>query len=197
MGDSTSRSMTPLRLFDLGARLMFLFCRRNHMAVPRLVLYGSPWRISACAYYRPTTIHVNIAHTARLGYGGRAWSWPGYVVDRTPYGVIQHELGHHVDWLLSGRSKRRWSGDLSAKIRQESKSKPISGYCPNDEEWFAEMFRLFVTNPDLLKSIRPSVYVALRDQGLKPYFRATWKSLLEGAPKRTIAQAAKKIKEVK
>jgi hypothetical protein len=49
-------------------------------------------------------------------------------------------------------------------LYRETKEAPISGYAPNVNEWFAEIFRLFVTNPDLLRLLRPKMYERLKDR---------------------------------
>lgn len=120
-----------------------------------------------------------------------SWSYPGYTVDRTPYGVIQHELGHHVD-VIHSTQFRAYKGNFSVNLRQETGEQPISGYCPNDGEWFAEIFRVFVTNPDLLRIIRPATYERLRDQFI-PVVTDSWESVLADAPERTKNACAKKV----
>lgn len=55
----------------------------------------------------------------------------------------------------------------------------ITSYAPNAMEWFAEIFRLFVTNPDLLKLIRPKAYKAILDSGLKPSTDMVYQEVLE------------------
>jgi hypothetical protein len=180
-------------LFARGVERTTLWCERNGIEPPGLrVVPREEWRFApTCAYYRPTTTNICLKVCAMPGYGGRAWSWPGYVIDRTPYGVPAHELGHHVDWL---RSERRGSyfGDFSQKLRRASGEEKLTNYCPNDAEWFAEMFRLFVTNADLLEKVRPRTYMEIRSLGFEPV-SATWEIELAGAPERTIAQARKKF----
>src|SRR5690606_2929539 len=144
-----------------------------------------------CAYYRPSYIKVCVEACAAPGYGGRAWSWPGYVIDRTPYGVYAHELGHHVDVQLSD-VRGRYTGDFSRKLRARSMEQPITGYCDNDGEWFAEIFRLFCTNPDLLKRLRPVTYGLITDH-VKPVVAKPWRAVLANAPARTVAMAARKV----
>jgi hypothetical protein len=76
--------------------------------------------------------------------------------------VLAHELGHHVD-----KQHGAAGGDRSHRWRPTD-PESLTGYAPNDNEWFAELFRLFVTNPDLLKAIRPKIY---------SLFEAEWKSV--------------------
>lgn len=176
-----------------GAELARHFCAVNSIPVPAIIEHtASEWRVRACAYYRPQVIRFCTSKCAAIGTAGRAWSYPGYVVDRTPFGVIQHELGHHVDWILGERKGRYWS-EFGARLRAIAGEPPITSYCPNDAEWFAEMFRLFVTNPDLLRRLRPRTHALFLDYGLKPVFEDDWRARLDGAPERTITAAGNKI----
>lgn len=179
-------------LLALGKERIRTWCAHNSIDLPPVKVYNESWRISACAYYRPIVIHINVPECALPGYAGRAWSWPGYVIDRTPYGVLAHELGHHVDWTKSIH-RGAYFGDFSYEMRKASGEERLTNYCPNDAEWFAEMFRLFVTNPDLLFKLRPRTFNLFRDNKLEPIRMLCWRRVLEFAPPRTIAQAEKKI----
>jgi hypothetical protein len=194
--------MTKQELAHKGAGLVLAWCRRNGIEPPKLV--EEPHRVGSCAYYRPHSIHLDVARCAAPGYGGRAWSWPGYIIDRTPYGVYQHELGHHVDCVLGGHTRRGFGG-LSPGLWKQANEPAITGY-PDEyddpeeraAEWFAEAFRLFVTNPDLLRAFRPATHAALLGAGLKPVTARPWRTILEasGAPERTLAMAAKKVSKI-
>jgi hypothetical protein len=171
---------------------MLSFCERNAIEAPRVeVVPRSAPMFGTCAYYRANVITICVERCAAPGELGRQWSWPGYVVDRTPYGVIQHELGHHVDMLRS-RRRDRYRGDYSINVRKASGEKPVTSYCPDDGEWFAEIFRLYVTNPDLLRRMRPRVG-AILSTCFAPVFADSWRDRLAGAPERTLDAAARKI----
>lgn len=189
--------MNKHELFECGLDIMNIMCLRNNIVRPRVKTYDAKeWQFGRiCAYYRKDVIHICLARCAAIGVAGRAWSFPGYVVDRTPYGVIQHELGHHIDWN-HGTIKRAYWSDYSTDIREETGEQKITTYCPNDAEWFAEIFRLFVTNPDLLKRMRPKTFARLISDGHKPVFNDTWVERLNamGALERTIKAAGNKIK---
>jgi hypothetical protein len=189
------------RLYDAGVELAFKFCTVNRIPPPTITRLNPGDRfysLGTCAFYRPTEIRVMVEKCANKGYGGRAWSWPGYTVDRTPYGVVQHELGHHVDnHFYKGRDDV-----FSKRIHELSKERPLTGYLGTDTrsmtffmEWFAENFRLFVTNPDFCNFIRPKFYTALIEEGLKPVVDGAWLDMLNrhGATERIIQQAEKKI----
>jgi hypothetical protein len=170
------------------------FCAANNLVMPEVRARArEEWHVGACAYYRPVYIEICPQECAAIGREGRAWSFPGYSVDRTPFGVVAHELGHHAD---HSKSQRRgpYFGDYSIKLRAAAREEPLTSYCPNDAEWFAEMFRLFVTNPDLLRLIRPATY-GLIAADFRPYVTATWTDVLAGAPARTMIAAARKVEE--
>lgn len=180
-------------LAEVGSELMTAWCEENNIELPELHLYHEESHpeakkikaVATCGYYRRGHIHVSIPACAHKNPG---YSWPGFISDRTPYGVIQHELGHHIDQVKSGLDvyRNRSGRFFSDTIRAISKEPPITSYAPDTMEWFAEIFRLFVTNPDLLKRIRPKAYAAMISQGLKPYFDAPAERILttwEAPPK--------------
>lgn len=182
-------------LLERGRARLLAFCGANGLEAPAIDVQRdrAHWVFGVCAYYRPTQINLCLPACAAPGTVGRAWSWPGYSVDRTPYGVLQHELGHHVDITRSSR-RGAYFGDFSIAIRGAAGEEPISSYGgENDAEWFAEAFRLFVTNPDLLKRLRPRTYrelIAAKLQAIEP---RPWRDVLAGAPERTIVAAQRKI----
>lgn len=180
--------------FDDGVALMQRFCAQNKVAPPTVATHAkADWHFGVCAYYRPVQIEICLADCANIGTAGMSWSYPGYTVDRTPYGVVQHELGHHVDVAHSTRFNR-YRGDFSVRLRQEASEAPISNYCPDDGEWFAEMFRVFVTNPDLLRILRPATYELIRRK-FTPVIEASWDVVLTSAPDRTKGACSKKVIE--
>lgn len=183
--------MNKRALFENGSDLMTKFCSLNSIERPAIVETEEPRRYRTCAFYRHSEIKISVPACAAIGTAAMAWSFPGYTVDRTPYGVLQHELGHHVDVTRSTR-KGNYHGDFGMRVREVTGEEKITSYCPDDAEWFAEMFRLFVTNPDLLKLLRPRTHRELASC-FKPVFDDTWQSRLVGAPDRTIAAAKKKI----
>lgn len=176
-------------LCRLGFRKLQLFCRTNNIPSPALTIVArSDWLFEACAYYRPAEgIQICLDKCAyACGHQeSRNWSWPGSVTDREPYGVVAHELGHHCDWLASDK-KGRYYGDYSINLRKESGETAITSYCPNDAEWFAEMFRLFVTNPGLLLQLRPKTYSILIQKWV-PVGSLDWvKTLGDNVPQRVL-----------
>lgn len=184
---------TKASLLQRGVELMQRFCALNSLSVPPVTTFEpAAWRVNACAYYRPVEIHICPAKCAAIGFAGMSWSFPGHSVDRTPYGVIAHELGHHVDMVRSTK-RDRYRGDFSIQLRQLSGHEvPLTSYCPDDGEWFAEMFRLFVTNPDLLAKLRPRTHALLVER-FQPAFDDSWRDRLDGAPDRTVLSIERKL----
>lgn len=187
-----------------GIALAAEFCRENGIAMPEIEESDRPAHFGTCAYYRPTTITITVSKCAAIGTAGRAWSFPGYAVDRTPYGVIAHELGHHVDAHRGANppTSRDYYSEYSRAIRAEVKEAPITTYLGGDPryadaEWFAEAFRLFVTNHDLLRLIRPRTHARLLAD-FKPVERRPWEEVMAIAPERTINACRNRIaKEIR
>lgn len=175
-------------LFDRGRDLLAEFCQANRLVPPPVVESDVPGRLGTCAFYRPNRITITVAKCAAVGSSGMAWSFPGYVIDRTPYGVLQHEQGHAVDYLCGSDV----GPYFSVTVRKLAGEERLTNYCPNDAEWFAEMFRLFVTNSDLLRLVRPRTFALLRTY-FRPVIDHDWRVVLRDAPDRTIEQALKKI----
>ena len=186
--------MNKTELLEMGLERLLGFCVKNDIVAPE-VHCDEKWSFNECAYYRPTYIRICVKQCAHIGRGGASWSYPGYTVDRTPYGVLAHELGHHCDITLSDKKygqANRYFGNYSHSVWAASSEEKLTNYCPNTGEWFAEMFRLFVTNPDLLKVLRPKTYARLREDW-EPVEDRAWQVVLSAAPGRTIAAAEKKV----
>ncbi len=170
------------------------FCAAHDLPEPRIKEYGPNTRhhhmIDSCGFYRDKVLNVMPAKCAPVSNaeGGLQWSYPGWMIDRTEGGVLFHEFGHYVD-----HTKSWWLGGMLRKSTREAK---ISGYCPNAGEWFAEMFRLFMSNPDLLRLTRPKTYKNLA--ALYPNHPVTdsWERILVAAPARVLRLAEARIKEV-
>jgi hypothetical protein len=90
--------------------------------------------------------------------------------------VLAHELGHHVDGAhgaAGGRFARSW--------RATTESAPLTSYCDNDNEWFAEHFRLFVTNPSLHLELHEVVHGYMLREWSRPAETRPWREVLAGA----------------
>lgn len=178
---------TKAQLFIEGESHIRTWCVLNHVDPPKVEKSTQPEMFGTCAFYRDDVIYISVQACAHVGTAGRAWSYPGYVVDRTPYGVLAHELGHHVE-----RAHGAAGGIVAAGWRRETAEAPITGYCDNDNEWFAEMFRLFVTNPDLLQALRPRMFAKLIERWPKRAMCCSWEAVLRFAP-RQLGAARNKV----
>lgn len=199
-----------------GIDLLSRFCQKNKIPTPTIKSLKKDsedrverlyYNLNACAFYHdislsketlpPQTICIMLPKCAAIGYSARFWSYPGYCIDRTPYGVLQHELGHHVDHLKSRASNSHYAKAIYYEAQKED---PLTGYLGKGRphngsvvaEWFAEMFRLFVTNPDFLCKLRPRTYEAIKED-FKPIETRSWEEVLSEAPERTKEQARKKV----
>lgn len=179
-------------LLVYGEQLLLQWCTLNAVSPPEIKAWYTDVPFDACAYYRDNVIQIWPNECARVGVSARQWSYPGYVVDRTPYGVLQHELGHHVDEAFEYRG-----GVLSTRWRRETGEEQLTNYCTNDMEWFAEIFRLFVTNPDLLRLLRPISYTRMIERWPARAETRTWPEVLMSAHPRWYAATLNKIKNVR
>lgn len=186
---------TKEELLQGGIELVKRFCAANGWTVPTIDVLRDRWHVRHCAYYRADRIVIHPPSCAHIGTGGQAWSFPGYVIDRTPYGVMAHELGHHAD-VVTGTAldlaTLAYSSEFSTAARVKSGEEKLTNYCPNDAEWFAELFRLFVTNPDLLRVIRPRTH-ALFCEHYQPVELRPWRDVLATAAARNIEQCLRRI----
>lgn len=180
-------------LLQMGQYRMERFCKVNKIHIPSVTVCEE-WNWGACAFYRPQGIQIHLPSCGRpcTEFQTRNWTWPGSTTDREPYGVICHELGHHCDWTASDR-QGSYFGDYSVNTRKESREAQLTSYCPNDCEWFAEMFRLFVTNQALLKLLRPKTWESLSIRWI-PVSSEDWREELGPiVPSRIVANLEKKI----
>lgn len=120
-------------------------------------------------FYRDGHVYVNLGKTVRATRTpGYAWSFPGYKADLTPAGVVAHETGHHVDALTNHKPLVGWGAEAR-----------VTSYEPDRAESFAEAFKLFVTNPDLLRVGRPVRWRHLTEVlGLDPGPLVPWDQVL-------------------
>lgn len=177
-------------LFDRGRAHIARWCALNVVELPRITTRTGRPTFGVCAYYRDGEITIWVNACAAIGRVGRQWSYPGYVVDRTPYGVLAHELGHHVD------RQHGPNGGFRSHVWRPLDAAALTGYCPNDNEWFAELFRLFVTNPDLFRRVRPKIAdLFFNDWGHIAETRS-WRVVLAESP-RHIAAAQNKIPKLR
>ncbi len=131
----------------------------------------------------PNRIWVNVKDsTTPARVRGRVWSYPGHKTDRTCFGILMHELAHHV----CGHKKLA-ANEWRALVTQ---TRPVTSYEPNPNEAWAETVRIYISNPNLLRLARPRrfEYVA---QYLPLLHVASWKDVLRKAPDFIIESASK------
>ncbi len=173
-------------LFKRGLRRIKEFCRVNRLIVPEVVVVPKEeWEFVQHAYYRlgkqlHGVIKICVERCARPATPEwvRNWNWPGSKIDATPYGILAHELGHHADVMRSGvKNPRAYKGTYSRSVFDRGREPALTPYNgtngkggpPMKEEFFAEAFRLFVTNPALLAFLRPRTFDVLwRQDGWTP-----------------------------
>ena len=182
--------------FSRGYSLIQKFCLRNRVDCPEVTPFQfEEWYFDACAYYRPDPgicICISKCQNPCSEFNSRNWSWPGNTVDRTPYGVLAHELGHHFD-RETGDNKFSYFSEFGREVLEKSQEPKLTNYCPNLAEWFAEMFRLFVTNPSLLSKLRPTTFSILVKRW-KPLAHLDWRySLGSNCPARVIKSIRNKL----
>lgn len=185
-------------LFVMGVDLANKFCEVNDLDKPKAItpVPWTEWIWPVCAYYRPKEgIKIQLQRCAKLAQApvSRNWNWPGATTDREPIGVIAHELAHHCDWSVSSQ-KGSYSGNYSEALMRRSGEPSISSYeGTRREEWFAEIFRLFITNAYLLKELRPKTFELLLGRW-KPISDPDWrKQLGANVPARILSNLEKKI----
>ena len=176
-----------------GVERVKLFCLENKLLIPSILREDDTWFVNACAYYRQGQIHISLKECASPATENQVRNWNswGSVTDREPGGVLCHELGHHADWF-TGNTKYKYSSDYCKQVMDESGEKEITRYCPNPAEWFAEMFRLFVTNQALLKLLRPKTHALLLKKWT-PVSDNNWEREIEGCPARILLNLRKKV----
>lgn len=175
-------------LFEMGKAHIARWCELNAVEMPRVNPRRGTPDFGVCAYYRDGEIEIWVQSCAGIGRVGRQWSYPGYVVDRTPYGVLAHELGHHVD------RQHGPAGGVLSHLWRPLDAAPLTSYCPNDNEWFAELFRLFVTDPDLFDRVRPCIAGLFGQEWPARAERRSWSHVLADSA-RHLAAVENKIRQ--
>lgn len=151
-------TMTKLDLFYLGVEKAQRFLDAQGFDYPKYIARNL--RAGLTGFYNlKNKIYVDVEACAKPASNPspRRCSFPGWKTDRTPVGVVCHETGHYISQILSSNRihyNSKW--EISLK-----RSKKVSGYEPNLEEAFAESMRLFILNPNLLKSASPERFVYL------------------------------------
>lgn len=176
---TVSPDTTKAELYLYGERLLQEVCQVNSICLPTVRLQElRRYRVKGCYIRTRQRICIDLkACSSPVRIPGYRWSYPGWKSDLTPLGVMAHELGHHF-WNMRRISRTDWADhrDIDG---------PVSSYEPTSEEAFAETFKLFCTNPDLLRLGRPSRYQFLRKHA-DPVVTMTWNDVLANAHPRIL-----------
>jgi hypothetical protein len=148
-------------LYRRGVTLAQRFLQANDLPEPD---YVNTTILDSTGLYDPHMgpwgrVYVNVRACAKpvMKPHHMCWSWPGYKTDRTPVGVVAHETGHHVEFILGARRKQfklSWWREILVRAKKER----ITSYEPNSAEAFAETMRVFILNPRLLEGHAPNRY---------------------------------------
>lgn len=183
------KKLTKKDFYDKGVALSIKFLMMNGIEVPKFSLDHhiglNKHQLTGLYLALMKMVYINIPKTSAIGYGGPAWSFPSYKIDRTAYGVVCHEVGHHIDVMLKYPSRSEEWNILTKKEK-------VSRYEPTPSEAFAESMRLYITNPDLLRIGCPKRFGYLANElDLKKVTTTGWLTTLEnkGCPQRQIDQA--------
>lgn len=170
------------------ARLQIeMFCEENWLVMPDIQLVGDDVEFGEDRWTGQYLSHnykimVKPDRCVNVGNTEVPWmSWPGSVGDRTVYGILFHEFGHHVDKMIGERI-----GGYASEVRAESGERQLHLVGQNDSEWFADMMRLWITNPDLLRIVRPKTWGIFGNRFVPIINLMTWREtfLQFGTPPR-------------
>lgn len=174
---------TKRELFLLGVEASKRFLDYNNLSPCKyhIVDWGDGPMADTGLYTWPGKIEVNLDVTAlpRNKPVCSMRSFPGSKIDRTAFGVVAHETGHHVEFSLA---KRRFFSMVGWKNAIIQGRKKVSGYEPNFHEAFAETMRVFILNPSLLQDAIPARYDYITNVlGLRPTVSLFWREVLPAA----------------
>lgn len=157
------------------------FCQLNKIPIPKII--NKDLNSYGLYIWGKDNIYVNIRRAKTpIRTPGFSWSYTGYKADLTIAGVLAHECGHYIDDYFNRASKK-----IKPFIGKETN---VSSYEPNAEEKFAESMKLFILNPDLLKTGRPMRYKFLTEVvNLKPEISDPWEIVLQNAHPKLISAA--------
>jgi hypothetical protein len=174
---------TKDELLYIGIDLLEKFSKENGIRMPHIYINSGMSTKYYGLFYPNNVIHVNMK-TCRppVKTPGYDWSYPGYVQDLTPLGILAHEFGHYISDIL-GKSFRKNFVNIK-KIEENVTATDERGL----DEKMAEAARLFLTNPDLLKRGRPLRYEIFKEH-YTPIVKHRWKTVLKNAHPKIINAA--------
>lgn len=191
--------------YQRGIELTKKFLRANGLPIPTFHRYTDTMQTkhammlrrflrhkiiqgTGTGFYQDDTVFVNIPVLANPVKRPQfsSWSYPCYKIDRTGVGVVAHEVGHHVESLLTrGPRPFRRPTNINKTMANEWRyivregEKQVSSYEPRPSEAWAETLRLFILNPNLLELAIPLRYAFLVGTvGLQPSERRNYRDVL-------------------
>jgi hypothetical protein len=172
------------RSFEEGVTRCRAFLSLNNVCEPTFINASNGYDFG---WYTSHKVHVDVKRTRPATITpGFAWSYPGYKADLTAYGVTAHEVGHHVHAV-----KHVYREDIRTVVIREPR---VTSYEPTMAESFAEMMKVFITNPDLLRVGRPLRWAFLTVHlRLQPVDARPWTDVLNEAHPKIIAAAQRWI----
>lgn len=152
------------------------FCETNVVPLPRFVA-SADGRLRASrvyATYRRETRLITVYLDKTTRHESIRDSFPRSRLDFSTLGCACHELGHHVNEV------RGWSAVARDFYDTHVKERMLSPYAHmSRHEDFAETFRLFVTNPDLLEAYRPRRFEFMKSvMRLSPIEDRKWRDVI-------------------
>lgn len=174
------------KLLYKGIELMEMFAEQNGIKIPKVFIISDNSDFYGL-FYPKNVIHVNMRQCrTAVRTPGYDWTFPGYVQDLTPFGILAHEFGHYISDILGKKFRKNFIN--IRRIEENVTSTDDRGL----DEKMAEAARLFITNPDLLKRGRPYRYEIFR-QFYEPVVRNRWRTVLQNAHPKIISAAERWI----
>lgn len=178
---------TKLDLYNMAVQQVNDFCKLNNFPLPKISAGVAGPNSGFYRHNRNGGYIVVDLENSRYpvfkpnAFNPRNQSFTGNKTDRTPAGVVAHEVGHYIDF------NTRYTLNLVAKFRSiiplESSITSYDG--DRDFERVAESMRLFILNPRLLEEGRPKAFEILR-QRFKPIHKAPWTIMFHYAQRKEI-----------
>jgi hypothetical protein len=151
-----------------ASRPLVRFFEINNMEPPKMVFDSIPMDPRHLGIYIKSKKQLEV-------YPSRCRGKSGGLEDMSVLGVAAHEASHHVNELLG------WKKVNNAFWNAWQQEPPISDYAKTSRpEDFAEACRLFITNPELLRLLRPFRYKFMSESlKLKPVEERSWDEVIE------------------
>ena len=124
-----------------GIELIEKFSEANGIKMPKVFIDSSTVKAYGL-FYPNNVIHINMKLCRPpVKVPGYDWTFPGYIQDLTPYGILAHEFGHYISDILGKKFRKNFVN--IKKIEENVTATDDRGL----DEKMAEAARLFITNP--------------------------------------------------